>query len=191
MLNMLKMNRWSICFRLVVFSFLLLETSASANDVPRVFYISKNDNGNQIHYGVKLDQNCLPMGNNPIYVYWVRENGTTGELQKLEQPAYGIYSQSVSGDHVDLILNFFQGRGISKLITVSSARLENGTCQAQAFTSINNRKSQLSIMDIDLTNIFRNPFTGSTIGGTVVNINLIGTKGKEVIPCTSGCRFGI
>lgn len=171
--------------------FLGISLPTYANDIPSVFYISKNDNGNQIHYGMKLDSNCFPQGTTPVYVYWIRENGSTGNLLRLEEPAYGIYSQKVSGQNVDVLLNFFQNRGINKLITLKNTKLSTGTCQSQAFTQINRHQRRLTTIDINLTQVLRNPFTGSTIGGTVVNLSLIGLESKEIIPCTSSCRFGI
>lgn len=182
-------------FAIVAFTHFIFLSAASpllANDIPSVFHISKNDNGNQVHYGIRLNQNCLPMGNKPVYVYWRKENGATGELMQLEEPGYGIFSQSVSGQRVEIILNAFQNRGIQKLITVRSVKLNNGSCQASAFTRINGKPMQLSRLQILLSNIMRNPFTGGTIGGRLVNLTLISsTTDEEVISCTSDCRFGL
>ncbi len=172
--------------------FLTSALPSRGDDISSVFYISKNDNGNQIHYGIRLNQNCLPEGNNPVYVYWVRENGTTGNLLSVEEPAYGLSSQSVSGENVEVILRFFQNRGIQKPITFKMDKLNNGNCQARAFTRINDSQKQLSNIRIALKDIFRNPLTGSTIGGTVVNLTMVSpNREEEVISCTSNCRFGI
>jgi Domain of unknown function (DUF4833) len=172
--------------------FLSSALPSRANDISSVFYVSKNDNGNQIHYGIRLNQNCLPEGSNPIYVYWIRANKTTGNLLSVEEPAYGISSQSVAGENVEVILNFFQARGIQKNISFRTSKLNNGNCQTRAFTRINNSQKQLSNIHIFLKDIFRNPFTGSTIGGTVVNLTMVSTnREEEVVSCTSDCRFGL
>lgn len=172
--------------------FLSFALSSRGDDIASIFYVSKNDNGNQIHYGIRLNQNCLPEGSNPVYVYWVRENRTTGNLLSVEEPAYGISSQSVSGEDVEVILKFFQDRGIQKPIIFKTFKLNNGTCQARAFARIDGSQKQLSNIHILLKDIFRNPLTGSTIGGTVVNLTMFSSnKEQEVISCTSDCRFGI
>ncbi len=178
-------------------SFMLLSGAAPslANDIPSVFHISKNDNGNQVHYGIRLNQNCVPIPNQPVYVYWQKEDGTTRELISLEQSGYGIFSQAVSGAKVDIFLNALHSRGIQKLISFKSVKLNDGRCQASAFTSINGKPMQLTKLDILLSNINRNPFTGGTIGGRIVSLTLIGStkdgKSEEVISCTSDCRFGL
>lgn len=182
-------------FAIVAFTHLILLSAASpllADDIPSVFYISKNDNANQVHYGIRLNQECAPMGSKPVYVYWKKENGTTRELIQLEQAGYGISSQSVSGQRVDITLNAFQNRGIQKPIAINSVKLNNGRCQASAFTTINGKTVQLSSLQIQLNNISRNPLNGGTIGGTIVNLTLIAsTRDREVISCTSDCRFGL
>lgn len=186
-----------IQFALVGFTnFILLSGAAPllANDIPSVFHIAKNDNANQVHYGIRLNQNCVPIPNKPVYVYWQKEDGTTKELMQLEQAGYGIFSQSVSSSKVDIILNAFHSRGIQKIISFKPVKLNNGSCQASAFTSINGKSRELTKLYILLSNINRNPFTGGTIGGRIVNLTLISStndeKSEEVISCTSDCRFG-
>jgi hypothetical protein len=184
-------NKFAI-LSVINFIFLSFTLPSRANDIPSVFYVSKNDNGNQIHYGIRLNKNCSPEGNKSVYVYWIRENRTTGNLLSLEEPAYGIARQSVSGEDVEVMLQFFQDRGIKKPIVLRTSKLNNGTCQTKAFTTINGSQKQLANIHIFLDNIFINPFTGSTIGGTVVNLKMISpNKEQEVISCTSDCRFGI
>lgn len=184
-------------FALAGFANFILFSSAApllANDIPSVFHIAKNDNANQVHYGIRLNQNCVPIANKPVYVYWQKEDGTTRELMQIEQAGYGIFSQSVSSTKVDILLNALHSRGIQKLISFKPVKLNNGSCQASAFTSINGKSRQLTRLYILLSNINRNPFTGGTIGGRIINLTLISStkdgKNEEVILCTSDCRFG-
>ena len=170
---------------------LFIVPTVLANEISSIFYVSKNDNDNQVHYGVRLNQNCLPIGNNPVYVYWRMANGKTQELRGLEQPAYGISRQSISGERVNFILNGFQNRGIQKSLFVKSARLNDGNCQVLAFTTINGKQVQISSIRILLSKIKRNPFTGGTIGGKVDSITVVSSVGdEEVIQCRSNCEFG-
>ncbi len=181
-----------VILSLMILIFLSFVLPSKANNISSVFYVLKNDNGNQIHYGIQVDRNCLPEGSNPVYVYWVRENGTTGNLLSVEKPAYGIFSQSPSNQDVEVILRFFLDRKIQKPIRFKTSKLNNGTCEAKAFTLINGSEQQLSNIRIFLKNIFRNPLTGSTIGGTVVNLTLASPNGEEeAMFCTSHCRFGL
>ena len=61
-------------------------------DVKSVFFIAKSQNRNQVHYGIRLDKECSPLGRRPLFAYWrMFEKG--GELEPLlgtEGPAYGL-----------------------------------------------------------------------------------------------------
>ncbi|MBW4578149.1 MAG: DUF4833 domain-containing protein [Tildeniella nuda ZEHNDER 1965/U140] len=170
---------------------LSIASSSVAKDVSSLFYVSKSDNRNQAHYGVQLNQKCLPTNSRPVYAYWRMANGKTEELLSIEEPAYGIASQSVSGNNTNLILNGFQNRGIQRMIALTASG-SNGRCQAKAYTNINGVRKELSYIHIDLADVRRNPFGGGTIGGRVVRLTLISSDGtQEAIPCSSNCRFGI
>ena len=44
--------------------------SFGPNDVQSVFHVSKSQNRNQVHYALRLDQQCRPVGKAPVYGYW-------------------------------------------------------------------------------------------------------------------------
>jgi hypothetical protein len=39
-------------------------------DVRSVFFIAKSQNRNQVHYGIRLDRECNPIGTRPVFAYW-------------------------------------------------------------------------------------------------------------------------
>lgn len=62
-------------------------------DVDSLFFISKSENHNQVHYGVRLDAACKPVGPRPVFAYWrMLEEGPTATAPLLdrEQAAYGL-----------------------------------------------------------------------------------------------------
>jgi hypothetical protein len=162
-----------------------------ANDVRSVFYISKSENGNQVHYGIKLNQNCLPANNRPVYVYWLMESGKTeGIVPVLETPAYGIGSQKVFGNNVNIVLNGLKNRGVEQIRLASSK--SGGRCQVKAYTEINNVEKQFSRVHIDLVATKQNPLTRGALAGRIVQWTIFRSDGtREIIPCRSNCKFGI
>jgi Domain of unknown function (DUF4833) len=185
-------SRYIITFlaNLLVFS-VVPPSLANTIKIGSVFYISKSENNNQVHYGIKLNQNCLPVADKPVSARWQLANGKTSKIEPWEEPAYGIANQNVSGNKVDIALKAFKEKGIDRKIVLTSFRA-NGKCQATASTTINKIQKGLSYAHIDLVVSKKAPITGSTIGGTVTKWTLVGLdKSKEVIPCSSGCKFGI
>ena len=69
-----------------------------ANDIRTLFAIAKNTNRNEVQYGVKLDDECQPVGNEPVYAYWRDfEKGpeVTDDLSAIERSLYGVREQRV------------------------------------------------------------------------------------------------
>jgi hypothetical protein len=67
-------------------------------DVPSVFFVAKSENRNQVHYGIRLDERCAPVGEAPVYAYWrMLEHGPSAvePLLSREVRAYGIAEQRV------------------------------------------------------------------------------------------------
>jgi hypothetical protein len=117
------------------------------HDVLSVFLISKSENKNQVHYGIRLDEHCAPRGGAPVAAYWrMLERGAkeTDELLGHEAPAYGIAQQRVtargdSGGAVRLSLRALPGRAID----VTTWKGGDGKCAATATTAIAGTVAQL------------------------------------------------
>ncbi|MFB2768268.1 DUF4833 domain-containing protein [Pelatocladus sp. BLCC-F211] len=165
-----------------------------AENIPSIFFVSSNNNGNQVHYGIKLNQDCSPKGSKPVFAYWRMKNGSTKNLLKEQRPAFDIATQSVSGDKVNISLRVFEGRGMKKPLTIQTLRANDGICRAKAWMVINGKPAELSNFYLSLANIKR--FFGLTIGGRVVSITVSGFNDnrkavEEIIPCPSQCSFGL
>src|SRR5262249_13957781 len=117
-----------------------------ASDAKSVFYIAKNQNKNQVHFGVRLDAGCHPVGRHPVYGYWrMFENGGTIEpVLAREGPAYGLQdvqqiSTTPAGAQIVVRMRAFPERPL----TISVRRGE-GQCEAHATTAVNGADAQLN-----------------------------------------------
>lgn len=103
-------------------------------DPGSVFFVQRNKNRNEVHYGIRLDSECRPVGTEPLYNYWLRlEKGpnVTEPVTLFQQVGYGLRNQRVTASGVDVVLRALPER----LIHVVSAR-ERDACRAVAFTRI-------------------------------------------------------
>lgn len=107
----------------------------AAHDVPSVFFVSKSENRNQVHYAVRLDDRCAPIGPAPVLPYWrmlERDAHATEPLLVREVPAYGIAEQSIlskgeRGGVVRVVLRALPSRPL--LVTTFPS---GGSCAATA-----------------------------------------------------------
>jgi len=101
-----------------------------------LFTIAKSENKNQVQYAIRVDDRCAPLGNVPVFAYWhMLEQGPerTEPLLDREQPAYGLYSQSVttlsgSGGKVRIALRAVSTRPIE----IETWRDPKGECRGSA-----------------------------------------------------------
>ena len=141
------MNRlWKIIF--IILTLLLVSDTAMANNRLHLFFISKSENKNQVHYAINLDNKCAPVGDAPVYAYWQmleKGPGFTEGLLEREQRPYGIGSQSINKNVVSFALNSVP----HKTITVTSST-ENGVCHIKTTTLLNGEVCILDSIYIDL-----------------------------------------
>jgi hypothetical protein len=105
-----------------------------------LFTIAKSENRNQVEYAIHVDERCAPVGAEPVFAYWrMLERGPTQTeaLLAIEQPAYGVRSQSImsstiAGGRVRITLRAMSDRAIE----VQTWRAEGGECRASAVTTI-------------------------------------------------------
>jgi hypothetical protein len=159
-----------------------------ADSTQTIFYVATNGNTGRANYDIRLNSDCSPAPNNPVYVYWKKADGSTRELNSMEQQGYGISNQSVTGNKVSFTINAFQNYGINKPITVTSSRSSSG-CQNQASTTINDVPTQLSHADVKVN---RTQLMGVIVGLRILDITLVGANQQsETIACRSNCSYGI
>ena len=109
-----------------------------------LFHIDRNKNRHQVHYGITIDEACRPVGDEPLYNYWLRrdaEKQTTRPLKMFQQMAYGFQSQTVAADgRIEARLRAFPER----LLTVRAASAGKGKpCKAEAFMTIDGKEAFL------------------------------------------------
>lgn len=109
------------------------EVRFGRHDVPTIFFISKSDDKNRVDYGIRLDADCAPVGNDAVFPYWrelenppVRIHG----INFLERIPYGISDQG-------LVRRFATGaeysirlRQLDRVVGVSLRKQTDGTCTA-------------------------------------------------------------
>jgi hypothetical protein len=111
-----------------------------------LFTISKSQNKNQVHYAIRLDPTCAPIGMAPVEVFWrMFEKGESAmePLTSREVASFGIRSQTVArrsehGSSVQLLLNGFPDRPIDIETSQSS-----GGCHATPRMRIDGKPSLL------------------------------------------------
>ena len=104
------------------------------NDVASVFHISKSENRNEVHYGIRLDEHCAP-AQGAVFAYWRElEKGPneTSQLLAVEQPAYGIARQQMTHGKVRLTLRALP----SRTVIIEPKKGEDGRCTAVAHMEI-------------------------------------------------------
>jgi hypothetical protein len=122
-----------------------------------VFHISKSENRNEVHYAVRVDSACHPVGQQPVFGYWRDfEKGprAVSPLLSHEQPAYGLtppraIEQTPTGGRVRVSLRAFPDRSLS----IETQR-QGATCQARAATTLQNQPAVLNSIFVKIGFLF-------------------------------------
>jgi hypothetical protein len=124
------------------------ELSFGPHDVRSVFYVSKSENYNQVHYALRLDASCRPRSNRPVWAYWKRVKEGRRWDAPLSRPARHVYGvgdeqrvrRSESGGQVQVYV-----RALEQLRIEIDVR-SKGTvgCEAGATTTIAGKRARLS-----------------------------------------------
>jgi hypothetical protein len=125
--------------------------------IQSIFHIAKSENKNQVHYAVKVDAACKPLGARPIYGYWRDLEVGPSAMSPLldhEQRAYGLndprsITQLDDFAEIRVSLRAFPERPL--VVRVFRAQ---GRCVARAFTQIGAQPALLSSIYIDLGFLF-------------------------------------
>jgi len=111
----------------------IAQPSRAAESLVPIFSIAKSENKNQVQYVVRLDQQCAPVGPNPVSAYWrMLEKGPTqtAPILSREVRAYGLASQvlDVTSGRVRVVLKALPDR----TLVVTALRASDGQCHALA-----------------------------------------------------------
>lgn len=117
------------------------------NDVRTVFYIAKSENKVEVHYGLRLDAACRPVGKAPVFGYWSRPRTgyrSTGALDGVGKRYYAASdAQKVearaTGGHVQMYVKALQ----KVVVDIDIQKTPQG-CVAVPTTTINRERAQLS-----------------------------------------------
>jgi hypothetical protein len=105
---------------------------AAAASPDSVFHIDRNKNRNQVHYGVHVDDRCQPVGEEPVYNYWLRREEdppVVRPLKYIQQAAYGFQKQTIESDgRIEVRLRALPDRQL--VVRVASV---GGRCKAETF----------------------------------------------------------
>jgi uncharacterized protein DUF4833 len=104
--------------------------------------IAKSSNKNEVHYAVELTGACTPSGTSPVHAYWqMREKSAdaTETLSAMEERAYGLARQEVTGDTVRIVLRALPDRPIS----IRTFRGADGACASEATTTIQGASARI------------------------------------------------
>lgn len=118
------------------------------HDVRSVFYVSKSENDNQVHYALRLDAACRPVGERPVFAYWRRMKGSARVDAPLVSPGTHVYGASdnqavqrtAEGGRVQMFVKALDRVRIDVTVT----KLPTGECQALATTTLHGSKVRLS-----------------------------------------------
>jgi hypothetical protein len=125
--------------------------------VQSLFHIAKSENKNQVHYAVKVDAACKPVGERPVYGYWRElERGpkVTSPLLDHEQRAYGVneprsIKRLASSAEILVSLRAFPERPLIIQVFQAESR-----CVARTVTQIQKQSALLQSIYIDLGFLF-------------------------------------
>jgi hypothetical protein len=111
---------------------------AGAQAPPVVLRVTKSENRNEVHYRVRVDERCVPVGDRPVEAYWVmrERGGGTEPLLTHEERAYGLGPQQVrvvreGRAEVRVALRALPERPLRVVIVA-----RDGGCAAGAFTTV-------------------------------------------------------
>jgi hypothetical protein len=146
------------------------------HDLRSVFHVEKSENQNQVHYGVRLDADCRPVGKTPVFAYWrrlkkgarvdeplvgagVRVYGASGE-QTVQAAAPG----STAGSHIGMYV-----KALKRVpIDVHVFKTQNG-CQATPTVTLKKERAKLLHAFLQL----------GRFGLTVKYVDVVGLKERD------------
>jgi hypothetical protein len=124
------------------------------NDVRSVFYVSKSENQNQVHYGLRVDASCRPLKDTPVFAYWRRLKKNVRVDEPLVGPGRRVYGaseeQQVSTSPTGFRIRMHV-RATSKVaIEIHVKRRATGGCEAIPYAVIQGETARLSYAFLQL-----------------------------------------
>lgn len=165
------MNR-RLAFLLFLVPLLAAPAASSALDgggIDTVFAVRKSTNENRVDYGIRLDAQCRPRGDEPVFPYFRRSNGSTRDLSFIERTVYGVRGQTVRAEEAGGGRVEFRLRALPDRTIRIVARSVEGRCDAAAITRVDGRPAVLTDVFVVLSNprrVHHIEVTGRTVTGS-------------------------
>lgn len=124
------------------------------HDVRTLFVIGKNTDRNEVQYGIRLDKDCVPVGDEPIYPYWRQyEKGpeVTADLNWLDKTGYGIKDQRVEKRAPGSSKVVMRLRATSERLIAVLVRKEGAACAADPIAYIAATPAKLQRIHVQLS----------------------------------------
>ncbi len=106
-----------------------------AHDVRTVFFINKSDDQSRVDYGIHLNENCAPIDDDSVYLYWHEFDVTpprTHTLGVFEYVPYGLSEHRLvhrTPTGGDMLVRLKQ---LDRPILVTTKKEADGSCSAIA-----------------------------------------------------------
>lgn len=142
------------------------------NDVRSVFYVAKSENQNQVHYGLRLDAACRPVGKRPVFAYWSRHRASgrvDAPLEGLGARFYGASDEQKvrvgsTGGSVQMYV-----KALDRVqVEIAIERTDKG-CVAVPTTTIQGERASLTRAYLQL----------GRFGLSVKHVDLLGTRVRD------------
>ncbi|MET0344210.1 MAG: DUF4833 domain-containing protein [Polyangiales bacterium] len=141
-------------------------------DVRSAFYVSKSENQNQVHYGVRVDEACRPQKERPVFGYWRRLKKGVRKDEPLEGPGRHLYGasddQAVTPGSTGGVIRMFVKAAKKVKIEIRIEKTDAG-CKATSYTTIQGTPARLTYAFLQLTRF----------GLGVKYVELVGTRASD------------
>jgi hypothetical protein len=123
------------------------EVRFGAHDVATVFFISKSDDNNRVDYGIRLDADCIPVGNSAVFGYWREfEHAPPVRITSwsfLDKIPYGFSDQGLVSRTPTGADYFVRLKQFDRTIAIATKKEADGTCSATPRAKIGGAVAQL------------------------------------------------
>lgn len=116
------------------------DPSFGPHDVETLFSIAKSDDRNRVDYGMRLDANCAPAGQDPVFPYWREFERSppvrTKPMGAFSKMGYGISTQQTlrrtptGGEHAIRL------KQVDRFLFITTTKGADGRCSALVRTKI-------------------------------------------------------
>ena len=146
--------------------------SFGPHDVHSVFHVEKSENQNQVHYGIRLDAECRPLGKTPVFAYWKRLKKGVRVDEPLVGAGVRLYGASdaqtvlvsASGGHVEMYV-----KALKRLsVDIRVLKTKDG-CRATPSVMLSGERAVLLHAYLQL----------GRFGLTVKYVDVVGTRERD------------